>query len=120
MAGANSKLVQRVALQELEQVQAARELHDAGRQQADMAVAETRAGADQQEPCEEEIISVSADAPTLRAAKPELLLTGSAGQDVGGQDYQEDPVQQVSAQPEQEVQHAELLAHQQEVCSVRQ
>ena len=117
ISGAFCNLVQFVALQGLEQLQAAEELHDAGRQQADMAVAETEAGANQQEPCEGRKIAVSADAPTLLAAKPELVLAGSAGEAVGGRGHQEDTGNQLSAKPEWGVQHAEPQAHHQEVCS---
>ena len=121
MAGANFKLVQRIALQELDRVQAAKGLHNADRQQAGVAVAEPQAGADQQEPCEEGTSAGSANAPGLQAAKPESLLGGSAGETVGRHDYQRDPDQQFSAQPEREVQHAEPQAHQQqEVWSIMQ
>ncbi len=108
--------MQRVALQELERVQAAEELHNAGRQQADMAVAVTEAGAEQQGPWEAGIIAVSADAPSLQTAKPEVLLARSAGEAVGGHGQQEDQGNQMSAKPELEGQHAEPQAHQQEVC----
>ena len=118
---ANPKLVQRAASQELDGVQAAKELHDAGRQQADMAAAETQARAEQREPCEDRITAVSADAPSLQAAKPELRLPQSAGEHVGGQDHREGPDRRFSAKPEREVQHAEPQAHhQQEVRPVRQ
>ena len=78
-----------------------------------MAVAETEARANQQDPCANGIAVVGAEAPSLQAAKPELLLAGSAGEAVGGHGYQEE----LPAKPEREVQHADPQAHQQEVCS---